>query len=161
DILRDHPLYIVGNDMQRFLGKSALVKIPNVHMVGWVPSVIPYIEASRITIVPLKVGAGTKRKLLQALMVGTPSVSTVVGVEGMNLEEGKHVLVADDPNSFAQAITTLLYDESLWHSIATQGREIIQQYNSHEVATAKFEMALRQVLGDEAVRINQPIRAAT
>ncbi len=160
DILRDHPLYIVGNDMQRFLGKSALVKIPNVHMVGWVPSVIPYIEASRITIVPLKVGAGTKRKLLQALMVGTPSVSTVVGVEGMNLEHGKHVLVADTASDFAQSITTLLYDKPLWHSIATQGRELIQQYNSQEIAMAKFETALQQVLGEETVRTHQHVRAA-
>ncbi|GIK63471.1 MAG: hypothetical protein BroJett018_12650 [Chloroflexota bacterium] len=161
EVLRDHPLYIVGNDMQRFLGKSAQVKIPNVHMVGWVPSVIPYIEASRITIVPLKVGAGTKRKLLQALMVGTPSVSTLVGVEGMNLEHGKHVLVADTASDFAQSMTTLLYDKPLWHSIAAQGRELIQQYNSQEIAMAKFEMALQQVLGEETVRINQPIRAAT
>ncbi|MBZ0317679.1 MAG: class I SAM-dependent methyltransferase [Anaerolineae bacterium] len=160
DVLRDHPLYIVGNDMQRFLGKSAQVKIPNVHMVGWVPSVIPYIEASRITIVPLKVGAGTKRKLLQALMVGTPSVSTVVGVEGMNLEHGKHVLVANTASDFAQSITTLLYDKPLWHSIAAQGRELIQQYNSQEIAMAKFETALQQVLGEETVRISQPVRTA-
>ncbi len=160
DVLRDHPLYIVGNDMQRFLGKSSQVKIPNVHMVGWVPSVIPYIEASRITIVPLKVGAGTKRKLLQALMVGTPSVSTVVGVEGMNLEHGKQVLVADSAEDFAQSITTLLYDKPLWHSIAAQGRELIHQYNSQAVAMAKFKTALEQVLGEQITTITQPIHAA-
>lgn len=142
-VLQDHPLYVVGNDMQRFLGESAKIKLPNVHMVGWVPSVIPYIEASRITIVPLKVGAGTKRKLLQALMIGTPSVSTIVGVEGMYLEHGQHVLVADDSRAFAEAMTTLLYDEPLWKSIASNGRELIQQYNSHEAAVRKFENALQ------------------
>ena len=51
-------------------------------MVGWVPSVLPYLNRARVTVIPLLYGAGTKRKLIQALMAGTPSVSTAVGIPG-------------------------------------------------------------------------------
>ena len=96
-VLARHPVWIVGNkptDTVRELAGD----LDNVHVIGWVPSVLPYLARARISVVPLLYGAGTKRKLVQALAVGTPTVSTSVGVEGLALEDGEHVFVADDPD---------------------------------------------------------------
>ncbi len=75
--------------------------LPHVKIVGWVPSVIPYLNSARVSVVPLRYGAGTKRKIVQALMVGTPTVTTVVGAEGLGVRDRREVLIADDPSEFA------------------------------------------------------------
>ena len=63
----------------------------------------PSIMRSTLATVPLLFGAGTKGKLVQALMAGTPTVSTTIGIEGLHLRHHEHVLVADDPHEFAEA----------------------------------------------------------
>ena len=119
-LLEEHPVYVIGQglgDKLRELGREH----PCVRMVGWVPSVTPYFERCRISVVPLLYGAGTKRKMLQALMAGTPTVATRVGAEGLDLHPGTHFLQADDPEAMADAVTRLLVDEDLWSSIAADG----------------------------------------
>ena len=144
-LLDAHPLSIVGNALDRivdeFPGGS-----PHVRLVGWVPSVAPYLARARLTVVPLRTGAGTKRKLIQALMAGTPTVSTSVGVEGLPLRPGEHLLLADDPSSFAAAITRLLTDASLWERLAVRGRERIITLHSREVIRAQFTAVIAATL---------------
>jgi GT2 family glycosyltransferase/SAM-dependent methyltransferase/glycosyltransferase involved in cell wall biosynthesis len=137
ELLHRHPLSIVGNGLNEKV-QSYGVGVPNVHMVGWVPSLLPYLHSARITVVPLSYGAGTKRKLIQALMAGTPTVSTSTGVEGLNLVDGEHVLVADDPATFARAVSRLIDDSSLWHRLSSKGREWINQSHGRETARAKL-----------------------
>lgn len=152
-VLEEHPLYIVGNDIQRFLKPEELQQAnPNIHIVGWVPSVFPYLELCRISIVPLLVGAGTKRKLLQSLLLQTPAVSTTIGIEGLGVVDGEQVLVADEPHSFAKAITRLLHDEKLWHKLAQNGREHIIKIHSYEATYNRLEQIITTVMGEsEAV----------
>ena len=78
------------------------------------PSLVPYLQRARISLVPLLHGAGTKRKVLQALAAGTPTVTTSVGAEGLEIRDGKHALIADDPAAFAAAVERLLHDPELW-----------------------------------------------
>ena len=120
-LLARHPVYIVGDGLKDAVRRLADAR-PHVRMVGWVPSISPYLERARVSVVPLLYGAGTKRKLLQALMCGTPAVSTSIGIEGLNLRDRRHVLVADDPVSFADAISRLLNDEQLWRLLQRAGR---------------------------------------
>ena len=70
-------------------------------LVGWVPSVQPYIERSRLSVVPLLHGAGVKRKVIQSMMAGTPVVTTPVGAEGLDLVQGEHALIAADAADLA------------------------------------------------------------
>ncbi len=136
-LLAAHPISIVGNALDRvtdeFVGDS-----PDVHLVGWVPSVAPYLARARLTVVPLRTGAGTKRKLIQALMAGTPTVSTAVGAEGLSLQAGEHLLLADDPPAFAAAMARLLTDASLWERLAARGRERIVTLHSREIIRSQF-----------------------
>ena len=132
-VLARHPVQIVGDgltDEIRRLGADW----PAVRMVGWVPSVVPYLEHARLTVLPLRYGAGTKRKLLQTLAIGTPAVSTSIGAEGFGLTDRTHLLIADEPVAFAASITELARDEQLWRRLARRGRSHISALHSRDVA---------------------------
>jgi glycosyltransferase involved in cell wall biosynthesis len=121
-MLARHPLTVVGNgltDRVRALANGHA----HVRMVGWVPSLTPYYEEARVSVVPLLYGAGTKRKVIESLMSGLPTVSTWVGVEGLQLEPGRHVLVADDPIDFAESVQRLTSDSRLWRRLSADGAE--------------------------------------
>lgn len=145
-LVAEHPVYIVGNALNETV-RGFAKGLPDVRMVGWVPSVEPYFAHARISVVPLLYGAGTKRKLIQALMAGTPTVSTRIGVEGLNLQDERHVLVADTPARFAESITRLLTDEPLWAQMADQGRSLISETHNLAEAKRRFFEAIEDVLG--------------
>lgn len=151
EVLDQHPVYIVGNaldDRVRGLGRAS----PQVRMVGWVPYVEPYLERARASLVPLLHGAGTKRKLLQSLMTGTPAVSTRIGIEGFDIRHEEHVLVADGPADFAAAIERITTDADLWTRLAAAGREAVLRTNGPEVTRAAFAEALELALSRPAGR---------
>jgi glycosyltransferase involved in cell wall biosynthesis len=144
-LLAEHPLYVVGNALEEKLGGLASPP-PNVHLVGWVPSVLPYLHRAAVTVVPLLHGAGTKRKVLQALLVGTPTVSTSIGVEGLPVRDDEQVLVADDPARFAASIGRLLSDQKVWERIAEQGRAAARVRHGREAVRERFAQVVAEVL---------------
>jgi GT2 family glycosyltransferase len=148
DLNAQHPLYIVGHPGDYNL--SALTKkLSQVRWVGWVPSVDPYLNAVRLSVVPLRYGAGTKRKLLQSLMAGTPTVSTSVGAEGFDLTNGQHLLLADDAAAFAQAMQRVLTDGRLWRRLSREGRTLIRTVHSRATVRRRFQKLLSDVLARE------------
>lgn len=152
-VTAEHPVYVVGNGLSMQALRLSQTS-SGVRMVGWVPSMVPYLERCRISVVPLLYGAGTKRKLIQTLMVGTPTVSTSVGVEGLNLCDGEHVLVADSPDAFAAAVIRLLTDEPLWEQLAARGREQIAVTHSREAARQRFLDVVSDVLASTPVPVS-------
>lgn len=145
NLLRRHPLVVVGNALddrvRRIVGAGA-----GVQLVGWVPSVRPYLEQARLTVIPVLHGAGTKRKLVQALMSGTPAVSTSIGAEGLGLRHGQHVLIADDPASFAAEVRRLLSQTRLWTQLARAARRHVTAHHGWHAARAQFDRAVALVL---------------
>jgi len=137
-LLAKHPLYVVGNGLTDRLRECAR-GLDGVRMVGWVPDVTPYFHRVRASVVPLLHGAGTKRKMVQALMHGTPTVSTDIGIEGLDLVDGEHVVVANDPIAIARGIERLLRDDTFCESLASRGLE-------HVVASRGREAARRALL---------------
>jgi hypothetical protein len=111
-------------------------------MLGWVPSVVPFLEQARVSLLPLLHGAGTKRKFIQALSIGTPTVSTMIGTEGLDVRDGEDVIVAADGFRFAVGITRLLTDGTLWNRLATQGRERIRVEHSASMAKERLFAAI-------------------
>jgi len=145
DVLEQHPVRVVGN---AFDEKLAVLcdGAPGVEPVGWVPSVVPYIERSRVSVVPLLYGAGTKRKLIQALTIGTPTVSTTTGIEGLEVSDGSEVLVADEPEAFARSVERLATDEDLWLRLVEGGRRRVQGTHAREHVRALFRDLVDRVL---------------
>jgi len=102
--------YIVGQRPHRRL--EPLLDDPAVTITGFVPHIQPYIAGAAVYVVPLRIGGGTRLKLLEAMALERAIVSTSLGCEGFPLTPGKHLLVANEPAAFARAVVTLLRDPS-------------------------------------------------
>jgi O-antigen biosynthesis protein len=144
-ILEEHPLYIVGNALDEKIA-SFTKAIKNVRLVGWVPSLVPYLQQTKISLVPLLHGAGTKTKVIQTLMAGTPCISTNIGTEGLNLQDEEHVLIANNPAAFAEAVNRLINDKALWEKLALQGKNHIEIAHGREAVRQSFWRAVTAVM---------------
>ncbi len=97
---------------------------------GYLPDIRPTIARSWISIVPLRLGGGTRLKILEALALGTPVVTTSKGAEGLNLIPEHDLLLADNPTDFAAAILRLLQDPALRETLSRNGRRAVEtQYD--------------------------------
>ena len=103
-------------------------------VTGYVPDVAPWFTGCRVSVAPLRYGAGVKGKVNLAMSYGLPVVATPASVEGMSLSPGDDVLVADDAAAFAEAIARLYHDEALWERLSAGGRENIRRHFSRDVA---------------------------
>lgn len=116
-----------------FVGRSpppdiqALENVQGVNITGTVDDVRPYIERAAIYIVPLRVGGGSRLKILEALAMGRAVVSTSIGAEGLDVVHGKHLLLADEPIQFAELILRLLKEPASCAELAAQGRDLVDQ----------------------------------
>lgn len=121
-LLADHPVYVVGDALNDSVREQAR-GLPGVRMVGWVPDLTPYFERCRVSVIPLRYGAGTKGKTVQSLLAGLPVVSTSIGAEGLDLQPGHHAFVEDSPDVFAEAVTRLLTDDHVWRRVSSEGQK--------------------------------------
>ncbi len=107
----------------------------SVEVHGDVPEVEPFYETSSIAIVPLKAGSGSRLKILEAMALGRPVVSTSKGAEGLEIEPGKDFMLADDPQTFVESIRDLLVHRELYEKIATGARQTVEnKYDWSEAA---------------------------
>jgi polysaccharide biosynthesis protein PslH len=97
-----------------------------VHVTGRVPDIRPYYALSRVCVVPLRAGGGTRLKILEAMALGRAIVSTHIGCEGLDLVDGEHLLVADAPAQFAAHAITLLKDEDRYRIITAHARQAVE-----------------------------------
>ncbi|MBI5878445.1 MAG: glycosyltransferase [Chloroflexi bacterium] len=102
---------------------------PNVVVTGSVPDVRPYLARSTAMFVPLRLGGGTRLKILEAMAMGVPVISTTIGCQGLNVEDGLHIVVADDPEVFAAKAAALLVDRDLQHRLSASARELSATYD--------------------------------
>jgi glycosyltransferase involved in cell wall biosynthesis len=147
DLLRQHPLYVVGDSLGDTV-RAYANGLDHVRPVGWVPSLTPYYEQARVVLVPLRYGAGTKRKVIQALMANVPFVASSIGAEGLHLEHERDFLLADDAASFAAATERLLRDRVLWERLAQAKTDVTERHSEEAVAEALFT-ALHAALARE------------
>jgi glycosyltransferase involved in cell wall biosynthesis len=99
---------------------------PDVEVAGAVEDVRPYLERAAVVIVPLRLGGGTRLKILEALAMGKAVVSTTLGAEGLDVVPDRDLLLADDPATFAAQIRRLLDDPELAARIGAAGRRVVE-----------------------------------
>jgi GT2 family glycosyltransferase/glycosyltransferase involved in cell wall biosynthesis len=133
--------HIIGADPPREIRALANDRL-KIH--GYVPDVKPFFDACRLSVAPLRYGAGVKGKVNQSLAYGLPVVATPQAAEGMFLEDGKSVLLADDPSAFASAVIRLYQDDRLWSRLSAEGIRIMERHFSFAAATR----ALEELIGD-------------
>ncbi|MCC6511838.1 MAG: glycosyltransferase [Pirellulaceae bacterium] len=106
---------------------------------GRVPDVRPVIAGAWACVVPLRSGAGgTRYKVLEAMALGTPIISTTIGAEGVDWTDGQNIIVRDAPDQFAQSTLAVLEDAALRHRLSQQGRQLIEQRYDWNVLGAKL-----------------------
>ena len=126
----DVKLQIVGMDPHPRLNR--LRTDTDVALTGAVEDVVPYIRGASVYLTPMRVGGGTRFKILEALACAKPVVSTSLGVEGIPLRDGEHLLIADDADSFADAVLSLIRDQEAGgeHSraLGRAGRSFVEEH---------------------------------
>ncbi len=137
-------LTVVGRTQSRSL-LNELRKYPEINVVGWVDDVRPYISRHALYIIPLRIGGGTRIKVFEAMAMGKAVVSTSIGVEGLPLKDGEHVILADSPHHFAQAVVELLRSSHARKRIETAGRKFVCQNFSWEKAALAFADSCRKI----------------
>jgi glycosyltransferase involved in cell wall biosynthesis len=125
-------LQTVPNATLRVTGRTDgvdLASLPNysgVQYMGYVDDIRPVVAQSWVSVVPLRVGGGTRLKILESMALGTPVVSTSKGVEGLEVTDGDNVLIADSPNEFSAKVVALLRLKELRSRLAAGGRRLVE-----------------------------------
>ena len=113
----DLVFYIIGSNIPPSIES---LRSPNVEPLGSVPDITPYFESCRIFVAPLRFGTGMKGKVGCSVSHGLPAVATRIGAEGMDLRHEKHLLIAEDPENFADMVVRLYNDEALWRRLSAE-----------------------------------------
>jgi glycosyltransferase involved in cell wall biosynthesis len=119
---------------------------PGVTIVGPVDDLRPYLAAAAVVVVPLRLGSGTRLKILEAWAMGRPVVSTALGAEGLEAVSGRHLLIADDAAGFASAVVRVLSEPELGDALGRAGRALVTERYSWHRAAGALEGLFRLVL---------------
>jgi glycosyltransferase involved in cell wall biosynthesis len=143
---RQAHLDIVGSNPPPSLARVARRATLSASVTANVPTAKPYFENCRLLAVPLRIGGGTRLKILEALAYGTPVVSTTLGCEGLDVRSERDLLIADEPRQFAAAIDRLLTDDALCERLSLNGRRLVEQRYDWRVIGKKFGESVSRVL---------------
>jgi polysaccharide biosynthesis protein PslH len=120
----DLELQVVGAGIDEDLRRLAR-GAPEIRLVGRVDDIMTALAAAELVVVPLRMGGGTRLKILEALSIGKPVVSTSAGAEGLRLTGGRDLLLADSPEEFAAAVNSVLADPALRERLGRAGRAAV------------------------------------
>lgn len=119
---------------------------PDVTILGPVDDLRPHLSAAAAIVVPLRLGSGTRLKILEAWAMARPVVSTSLGAEGLDAVPGKHLLIADDPQHFADSVLRILEDSAFADELGRAGRSLASERYSWRGAAAALEGFFRQLI---------------
>ena len=128
---------------------------PGVSVVGYVTDLSEYFDQCRLSVAPLRYGAGIKGKVGTSLSYGVPCVASSVAAEGSGMRDGVEVLVADDPASFSDAVVNLYADEDLWNTLSRNGLAFVKAHYSMEAGRGK----IADMLGGLGILDNEKLAA--
>jgi len=112
---------------------------PGITFTGTVDDIRPHVANAHLVVIPLEVGSGTRIKAFEAMAMGRPVVSTTIGVEGLDVVDKEHLLIADTPADFAAAIDRLLSDPALCATLAANARALVERRFSWAHVARQFE----------------------
>lgn len=145
-IRREIPVsfWIVGRNPPRAI-RDLEGATPGVYVTGTVEDVRPWVERAAVYVVPLRFGGGTRIKIFEAMAMAKCVVSTTVGAEGLPVEAGRHLLIADTPAAFAEAVLSLLKDDQRRRRLGLAARELVASRFTWDTVAARFEAICERV----------------
>jgi polysaccharide biosynthesis protein PslH len=137
-------LLIVGAEPSA--GVRKLGDLPGVTVTGSVPDVRPYVRGSALTVAPLNIARGTQNKILEAMAMGVPVVTSSIAARGVDAEAEKHFLVADTPKDYARKIVRILSDRVERQRLAEAGRARMLSHHTWNRAMQRLDGIIERCL---------------
>jgi sugar transferase (PEP-CTERM/EpsH1 system associated) len=139
-------LIIAGKDPTPEL--LSLTSDPRIIVTGTVPDLRPYLAKATVSVSPMRYGVGIQNKLLEAMAMATPVVSTPQATTALQVQPGQDLLVADTPRGMAESVIALLEDEGLRRYIGQAGRSYVETYHNWNRAAERLEEIYREVVAE-------------
>lgn len=126
-----------------------LTEIPGIEVTGTIDDVRPYYHEMLAAVIPLRVGGGSRLKILEAMAAGVPVVSTALGAEGLDVQDGQNILIAETAEDFCEAINGLNEDEEKRRKLIAGGRALVfEQYDWSRLGALLYE-TYQSLLGEK------------
>ncbi|MEN6520995.1 MAG: glycosyltransferase family 4 protein [Armatimonadota bacterium] len=116
-------------------------------LTGFLDDIRPLVAGSAVLVVPLRIGGGTRLKILEAMALGTPVVATTLGAAGIGVRHGETALIADDPDEFADCVIQLMKDSELRAELTKNAREHVAARFGWDRSAEAMEYALKSITG--------------
>jgi polysaccharide biosynthesis protein PslH len=145
----DATLNIVGRAPE---AEARRLRRPGVTVTGEVPDLRPYLRRAAVIGVPVRMGGGTRLKVVEGLALGKAMVSTTLGCEGVGVRDGEHLLIGDGPEAFADRVLELFDDAERRERLGRAGRRLMEQRYSWDLAGERLDALYRRVGPERAGR---------
>ena len=136
--------WIVGSEPSERV--KALTGIPGIHVTGKVDDIRPYVRSATVFVCPLRVGSGVKNKILAAMAMQKATVATSMSIDGLDLAENREVLLADEPQDFADKVIRLLTDQNAAQQLGANGLARVQAQYSWGAMGKVLETAIQSIM---------------
>ena len=136
--------WIVGSEPS--VRVKALTGISGIHVTGKVDDIRPYVRSATVFVCPLRVGSGVKNKILAAMAMQKATVATSMSIDGLDLAENREVLLADDPQDFADKVVRLLTDQKAAQQLGANGLARVQAQYSWGAMAKVLETAIQSIM---------------
>ncbi len=143
-------IYIVGSKPPEDLRRRAS---HDVIVTGYVDDVRPYVWRSSVYVVPLRMGGGTRLKVLEGLSMRKPIVTTSIGCEGIEVTDGVNVSMADDPEEFAERVVELLTNRQKSDELGANGNELVKSRYDWDIVGSLMDEALTSLVNRRGLKI--------
>jgi len=127
--------------------RESLLNAHDIRLTGYVDDVRPYVQSAAAYVVPIRIGGGTRLKIVDAWAMGIPIISTTIGCEGLDARDGENILVRDEPEAFADAVIRVLSDRALASSLGSNGRVTAEETYDWDVIGGRMLPLYRACLG--------------
>jgi len=154
-----HPnvkLIVAGGGTREELHRAApdtlarMERDATVEIAGFIPDLEAEMDRSTAMAAPLRLGSGVRNKVIEAMAAGLPVITTRLGAEGLAVESGRQLLIADEPAPFARQLVHLLKDPHLQERLSKAGREVVARDHDNDRVVALLEKALLRAMGERA-----------
>jgi glycosyltransferase involved in cell wall biosynthesis len=134
---------------------------PRIEVTGKVDDLRPHLASAAVTVVPLRIGGGTRFKILEAMAMARPVVSTSLGAEGIDAQAGVDLLIADEPPAFARAVGRALDDQALAAQLGSSGRALVEARYTWKASAHRLEWFFQELVESQRGRASIPAARAS
>lgn len=128
------------------VARHSTLSQPGIVLTGYLEDIRPTVAQASVCVVPLQTGGGTRLKILEAMALGTPVVSTAKGAEGLDVTHGKDILIADAPAEFAEHVLEIFNNQALRARLSTNARHLVETKYDWKSIGAQFESFVRELV---------------